>query len=67
MIKESPKNKDMAYHQEPVETKTEFHFAGSGIYRPKTILASDALQAQELWLKVREPVEPSKPDNKINK
>lgn len=53
---ENAKNK--AIEENP--TKKEFHFAGSGKYKPITIPASDYNEAYELWLKKRELVQPLK-------
>ncbi len=52
--------------EKPQETKQHFHFAGSGIWKPATVLAATVEEAHKIWEKVRELVEPSKPDNKIN-
>ena len=49
----------------PQETKQQFHFAGSGIWKPKTVLADTSDEAQKIWETARELVEPVKPDNKI--
>lgn len=39
----------------------EYHFAGDGIWKPKTIKASSPEEAEKLWLQQRESVEPEKP------
>ena len=44
MDEKTIQNKDMA--QEPKPVKTEYHFAGSGKYKPKTVLADSVIAAQ---------------------
>ena len=63
------KNKDMA--REPKENKgmEEYHFAGSGIYKPLTIIALNPQEAHKLWLTKRELSNPEseQPIQIINK
>ncbi len=61
-------NKDMAGAPKTVKAAdnvelTEYHFAGSGKYRPMTILAAGVNEATELWKEKRELVEPLNQEN----
>ena len=55
MIEKAPVNKDMGNDMSP--PKTEFHFPGSGIYHPLTVLARTRDEAEKLWLNLRKLVE----------
>ncbi len=49
----------------PEVSKQEYHFAGSPLYRPMTILATSPEEAEKEWKLKRELVEPEKEN--INK
>ena len=51
----APKNKAIGG---PEILKQEYHFAGSPLYRPMTILASSVEEAEKEWKLKRELVEP---------
>lgn len=51
----APKNKAIGSKD---MSKQEYHFAGSPLYRPMTILASSVEEAEKEWKLKRELVEP---------
>jgi hypothetical protein len=55
-------NKMMTSGTEDVTVK-DFHFAGSGIWRPKTIRAESREVAERLWKEQREPFEQAEEEN----
>jgi hypothetical protein len=56
-------NKAMQSPEEPTtiravsQIKNEYHFAGSGKYKPMNIVASDIDEATKIWQTKRVPVE----------
>lgn len=52
MIEKAPTTKDIA-----PAVKKEFHFPGSGKYRPLTVAAATREEAEAIWLETRQPVE----------
>ncbi len=49
MIEKAAKTKDMGL------TVKEYHFAGSGKYRPLTIEAATRDEAEKIWVEKRQP------------